>query len=670
VNDVKWNGVSLTERATEADVGLNNNSWFADSTYVFVRLDGTAPFNHTIQAMAVFRLSTVPKVLDDEWYDPRLIDAPDVSKRIAATFTGIGQTGGGNLTLVNTDGYWNGMQDFQWHAGRVTLKLGVDLPLQAMAWADYETFGTWQVEDWTRDRSKFTLKLTEPNSKLKTKLPLTFFDRATYPNIDNNLIGKPIPLAYGIVYGVKPFLIDPGLRKFKVTSHAIRGFLQVRLKTTREEVSTATPDATSWNLYTGTTYRFYQAGGKIKNVTFDGVSLEEQNQVDDVTANPGSWTANESFVYVNPSGGETITSGVYEITIGNDISSFNTTSFASKDVALGEFTLGEQWNLGTEVSVDFLGKSSGGLLIEDGPSIIHDLFTAAGETNLDTASFSAATALLNIGTDRRGKPVYASKPALYLDEAEELGTILTRVIALTGAYSYANELGQVFCGVFMPQPGDGLPKLTDLDCLAHSEQTDSSETFSKVIATYAKREQDKFSGVEETESTGNQYLDGKSEPVIREEDTAGYVEREIEYWSRRLLTLDGRPIKKHFLTTPWQSIQRVPGEQLVIELDSYGVSGVFEVLEVNSDLGSKTIKLTLGDLRGLRDTPGFWVADSDLLPAKFATLAGYGSGSLDWNSAWHSEIKKWAQQNVGYWTDANGFADSNDPDSFMTSTWV
>ena len=44
------------------------------------------------------------------------------------------------------------------------------------------------------------------------------------------------------------------------------------------------------------------------------------------------------------------------------------------------------------------------------------------------------------------------------------------------------------------------------------------------------------------------------------------------------------------------------------------------------------------------------------LPARFSGLTGYGTGALDWNDSWSDTIKVWARQNVGYWTDANGFA--------------
>jgi hypothetical protein len=113
-----------------------------------------------------------------------------------------------------------------------------------------------------------------------------------------------------------------------------------------------------------------------------------------------------------------------------------------------------------------------------------------------------------------------------------------------------------------------------------------------------------------------------------------------------------------------------PGDQVIIESDEYNVSGVFEVLEKRLDLASKQVTMIVGNLRAFEDAPGFWVGNSDVLPTRFASLTGYSAGSLVWNTSWDPEIKAWARKNVGYWTDANGFAATADADSFMTSIWT
>lgn len=118
------------------------------------------------------------------------------------------------MTLANADGYFDGMQDYQWRAGVVTLKIGVDLADADMAWADYETLATWAIQDHARDEQTFRLQLIERKARTKAKLPQSFFNRTDYPNIDEEWIGKPVPIAYGQLFGIEPVLINPGTRQF------------------------------------------------------------------------------------------------------------------------------------------------------------------------------------------------------------------------------------------------------------------------------------------------------------------------------------------------------------------------------------------------------------------------------------------------------------------------
>ena len=85
------------------------------------------------------------------------------------------------------------------------------------------------------------------------------------------------------------------------------------------------------------------------------------------------------------------------------------------------------------------------------------------------------------------------------------------------------------------------------------------------------------------------------------------------------------------------------------------------------------MEVTLSNLHNFSNKTGFWVEEDGFtsgeegIPVRFANLAGYGTGSLDWNDAWDPAIKAWAIQNCGWWSDDNGFVDSADPDSELVS---
>lgn len=672
ITAVKWNlTTELTQQASAAAVNSNAGSWFSDGTDLWVRPVSGSIFDATVQAFATFYFSQNARVLNDKFWEPRLSSVPNLSQRIEATFGGVGQIGGGAIALFNHDGFFNDMQDFQWHHGTVTLRLGIDLPNQIMDWQDYQVIATWNVKGWRRDETQFTLGLIEPKAKVKTKLPFAFFDRATYPNIEDSVVGKPIPIAYGRLYGVEPILISPGAKTFKVAGHAIKSFDGVRIKTSREETRTITTAVGDWQPYSGAVYRYYLTGEEPVNVTFNAASLADQNSIADVLATTGSWGVEDNYIYVNPTSGETIASGVYAIAAKRTAETFITANFASLDAANGQFTMGADWAVGTDVSVDFRGKvDAGGVLIENPADIVLDLLTTVGETNVDAASFATAAAIFDIGLDENGGIVTRSRPSVYLEEASEVLEIIGRINDVAGCYLYSDELGRFHFGAFQPEPGESLSAYSDLDMLDFEEMTDADELPSKFVTKYQERKQDGYAQIDTFEELDSQYIAGQAQPVV-EENTVELSETEdAMYWTRRQSLMRGFPKKLFTLHLPWNALLRRPGEQIKILSDARALDEVFEVLEVRRDLGNKQVTLVVGNLRNYADTPGFWVDDAALLPSRFQGLAGYGAGLLNWNSAWDAEIKKWARQNVGYWTDANGFAATADADSFLPSVWI
>ena len=670
IDSVKWNGTTtLTERASAALVDANAGSWYWDGATLWVRPVSGSIFDAVVQAFAIFRFSNPKsKILNDLFWDPRLLSAPNISQRIEPVFGGVGQIGGGSMTLANADGYFDGMQDYQWRAGVVTLKIGVDLADADMAWADYETLATWAIQDHARDEQTFRLQLLERKARTKAKLPQAFFNRTDYPNIDEEWIGKPVPIAYGTLYGIEPVLINPGTRQFLVAGHAIREFSAVRIESTVDEFHERT--VTAWYPYSGTVWRNYLPDEEVTSVKFNGTALTHIDSLDDVLTTAGSWTSSESFTYVNPSSGQTMTSGTYSVESKNPVTAWRQVNFSSTDAANGKFIMGEDWSIGQGISVDIKGKTDSGVFMDSSIDIIEDLLTLAGETNLDSASFTTARAWLKIGTDEYGNEVHMSKVGVYLNEAEEVMETVGKVLGQIGAYLFSDATGQFSIGVFMPQPGNALPLFTDQDLLEFEEASEGDELPSEIEGRYNERTNDGWTEIINRERLSNQYLNAQPTPVIREEDIYLTTERDAQYWADRVLLLQGSPLKRYSAAIPWQAMTLQPGDQIRVKSTARGVDAVLEVLETKLDLAAKKVSLSLGNLRGYADSAGFWVADAAVLPTDFAALTGYSAGSLNWNASWDDEIKTWARQNVGYWTDANGFAGTTDPDSFMGSVWI
>lgn len=234
VTALKFNtSTTLTQRTTIADVDANAGSWYWDpsANVLYVRApSGQTVFSGTYLATVQFYFANKPKTFNNNYYDPRLKSIPRLSIRIEAAFSGSSQMGSGSCDILNNDGYFDALDSLHWDAGSAVFKMGIDDLNNEMDYSAYTAIGNWIVEDWELSTGIFRLKLIEKKTGLEKNIPLTFYDRDTYPNLKNNSVGKPIQIAYGRIYGASPVLIDSTLKKFKLAGHAIKSIEEVRMR--------------------------------------------------------------------------------------------------------------------------------------------------------------------------------------------------------------------------------------------------------------------------------------------------------------------------------------------------------------------------------------------------------------------------------------------------------
>lgn len=674
VTSVKWNrATTLTQQSSAANVNSNAGSWYWDraTETLYVRPVSGSIFANVVQAFVTFYVSNpTPKTLDNRFYDPRLLSAPALSQRIEATFGDVAQIGGGSMSLANVDGFFNTRQHYRWNAGGVVLKLGVDTPAGDMAWANYETAATWVIEDWERSASEFTLRLTEAKSKLKSKVPFEFYTRADYPNIEDANVGKPIPIIYGTVFGVAATLIDPGAKQFKVCGHAIKEFSEVRIRKSFDEAKTRTVAAGTWRRYATNVWRYFLEDEEGSAVSYNSTAIPKADDLDDCIATANRWWDEDNFIYVHPASGNSIDTGTYVVQSVKQIEAWDNISFASRNLSNGTFTLGDDWTIGQTISVDLKGKVNGSALMENSIDIIEDILTTVGATNLNAASFTEASSRLVLGTTITGRTRHTRSVGLVLAAPKEVLEIINEICEQVGAYLYSDELGQHTVGLFEPQPGEALALVDDLHLTGFDERNETKDIVSSVNSNFAVRDQEDWSQNTINETVAIQHVNDQAEPVVKEMDLFFATERDAIDYNARTRIHQGAALRLWDLRTPWIHWLRAPGEQVRLYSERFDIDQVAEVIERRVDIGAKSVVLKLGNLRNWADAPGFWVSDAAVLPTRFATLTGYGAGSLVWNAAWDAEIKTWARQNVGYWTDDNGFADPADPDSFIPSAWI
>jgi len=249
VEGVKEDGTALTSQSSVANVESNPGSYYYDSANFKIHVSSGSGdvFDNEIVATVKLSFANRSKTINSRYYAPRVLNVPDLSLRIEPDYSDPVQIGGGSLSYSNADGFFDALVDVDWQGGEVNILLGAeDIGGPAMAFGDYEQIGKWLVDSWQADRETLDFELLEHKSSGERKLPIERYTRADYPALSTDLEGKPIPLAFGTVYGVEAASIDPGSRQFKLASHAIRQILEVRVKDSDSEawivVQTETQD--------------------------------------------------------------------------------------------------------------------------------------------------------------------------------------------------------------------------------------------------------------------------------------------------------------------------------------------------------------------------------------------------------------------------------------------
>lgn len=240
LTDFQVDGVSLTLETSLANVEANANSYYNDGTWTYFNTAVNIYDwqNHSVQAFYTIYCCNViegsgPRVFNGNLYQPRIMSLPSLSLKLEKKFSSIAEISGGSMGLNNEDGYFNQFSSMNFDAGQTQLKFGWDYKVNGnwvfMAYSDYQSKATFWNSGRTYDETTFTLGLLDLKSRLKVKIPLTFYDSVTYPNIEKQGVGKPIPLAYGQIFGAPAVCVDTVAKKFKVASHAIYSLDAVRI---------------------------------------------------------------------------------------------------------------------------------------------------------------------------------------------------------------------------------------------------------------------------------------------------------------------------------------------------------------------------------------------------------------------------------------------------------
>jgi hypothetical protein len=198
-------------------------SWFYDTatTKMYVHFEDwltPEPFT-TVAPGAVIGFTdqidnTVNNYFEDVYYEPLINSVPNFSKKKDALFFGILQYQGGSISFDNTGGYFDDFATLDLYGQPIR----VFLTFEGLAYSSAELIYSGRIEDFAHDFNTFKLNVADKRKLLSRKYPINVFDAATYPDMDEKLLGVPIPITFGMVEKAPAYRTSAGNWKFADTT--------------------------------------------------------------------------------------------------------------------------------------------------------------------------------------------------------------------------------------------------------------------------------------------------------------------------------------------------------------------------------------------------------------------------------------------------------------------
>lgn len=194
-------GESYTEKSSRIDYVNTNKSYYYDpnTTRFYIHLNNyDEPWLHTIVIGHLLGLSNRAININSIFYEPRLEQAPAISKSKDSLYFGLVSFDGGNLQFNNADRFFDNITDNYLFGQPVTILYGGDTE----AYANYRTLFKGYLESPKMNYETCSMEIIDERKKLSKKIPTNKFNQTTYSDLKDSNVGKSIPLVWGAVYNV------------------------------------------------------------------------------------------------------------------------------------------------------------------------------------------------------------------------------------------------------------------------------------------------------------------------------------------------------------------------------------------------------------------------------------------------------------------------------------
>lgn len=136
----------------------------------------------------------------DTYYEPRISAMPSLSRTKDPLQYGILSFDGGQVTLLNTDGYFDDFADREMIGQPFRVLLG----LSTFEYIDFERIFTGYIDDFSFDFTEIKLNIKDTRAQLTQKLPTHIVTLEEFQYVADKYIDKYIPLAYGQILNASP----------------------------------------------------------------------------------------------------------------------------------------------------------------------------------------------------------------------------------------------------------------------------------------------------------------------------------------------------------------------------------------------------------------------------------------------------------------------------------
>jgi hypothetical protein len=219
VGNVFFNGMPLDIVASTTELLSGSGFYFTGSTLYIALPDreNVAYYNIVIGASINARLGGTRKNYNNISFRDEIISAPTVKYGRDRLFFGLLSFDTASIGINNADGRYDLFNDLDVYNQQIRLYFGDQGGIfDNLTGGDFARVATLSIQDFDIGH-QIIIRGSDQRKQLSTPLPTNTINSTDYPSAGDDVLGEPVPLAYGACNNIKPVFVtdtrdyDPGI---------------------------------------------------------------------------------------------------------------------------------------------------------------------------------------------------------------------------------------------------------------------------------------------------------------------------------------------------------------------------------------------------------------------------------------------------------------------------